>query len=220
MFNFFRRKQATLNSLSIPNFDWELVKHDNHIKQWINPTQTIGLSINFFDQKPDLPTAKGVSVLRRFYRDQIVTQNGGLIEVDFVELKKHQAIRTIFKVPQDPTGMTYLAGLTIPFKKCSYVIKIQAVEVGTTGMRETLITDQLFKEGKITLGENGFEGWFSDPYDPSFDQGIQMNFSEDSTYDSMFPDHPLSQARMLLAQIESEIVFAEDLLKLRTFLSK
>lgn len=217
MFNFFKRKQVTLNSLSIPNFGWELVKNDATIKQWINPAQTTALSINFFDQKPDLPTAKDVHILRKFYRDQIVIQNGGLIEVDLVQLKSYPTIKTIFKVPQKPTGMTYLAGLTIPFKKYSYVVKIQAAEVGTTGMRETLITDKLFKEGKINLGENSFDGWFSDPYDSSYDKGIRMNLSEDIVYDTMFPDHPLSQARMLLTQIESEIVFAEHLLKLKKF---
>jgi hypothetical protein len=113
--------------------------------------------------------------------------------------------------------MTYLASLTIPFKKCSYVVKIQAVEVGTTGMRDTIIADELLKEGKITSGTESFEGWFSDPYKPSFEEGTPMNLSEGITYDAKFPEHPLSQARSLLAKIEAEITFADELAKQKKF---
>jgi hypothetical protein len=217
MFNFFKGKKATINSISIPDFGWEEVKNDSEMKQWLNPAQSIALSINFFDLKPDLPTAKNIGVLRSFYRDQIVVHNGGLIQADLINLKTYPVIKTMFKIPQDPTGMTYLGSLTIPFKKCSYVVKIQAVEVGTTGMRDTLVTNQLLTEGKINLGEDSFENWFVDPYDSSFKEGTRMNLSEDTAYDSMFPEHPLSQARSLLTQIESQIVFAEELVKQKKF---
>jgi len=110
-----------------------------------------------------------------------------------------------------------LGSLTIPFKKCSYVVKIQAVEVGTTGLRDSLVSNQLLTEGKITLGGAGFENWFVDPYDPSFKKGTLMNASEELAYDAMFPEHPLSQARNLLTQIESQIVFADELSKYKKF---
>lgn len=217
MFSLFRKQNATINSISIPNFGWEQVKNDAEMQQWMNPNQSIALSINFFDLKPDLPTATKVDVLRGFYRDQIVAHNGGLIQTDLIDLKSYSVIKTIFKIPQKPTGMVYLASLTIPFKKCSYVVKIQAVEAGTTGMRDTLVADKLFKEGKISLGANSFDGWFSDPYNPSIEGGTRMNLAEDMIYDSMFPEHPLSQARSLLAEIETQIAFADELAKYRKF---
>lgn len=217
MFNFFKSKKASINSLSIPDFGWEQVKNDPEMKQWINPAQTIALSVHFFDQKPDLPTAKDIAILRAFYRNQIVVHDGGLIQANLINLKTYSVIKTIFKIPQKPTGMTYLGSLTIPFKKCSYVVKIQATEVGTTGMRDSLIADQLLKEGKITLGENSFEGWFEDPYDASFKEGTPMNLSETIVYDAMFPEHPLSKARSLLEQIEAQIIFGEELSKAKRF---
>ena len=217
MFNLFKGKKVTINSISIPDFGWEQVKNDAEMHQWLNPAQSIALSINFFDQKPDLPTAKDIDVLRDYYRDQIVVPNGGLIQADLIDLKGYSVIKTMFKIPQNPTGMTYLGALTIPFKKCSYVVKIQAVEVGTTGLRDSLVSNQLLTEGKITLGGGGFENWFVDPYDPSFKKGTLMNASESVAYDSMFPEHPLSQARNLLAQIASQIVFADELAKCKKF---
>ncbi len=217
MFNLFKSKKATINSISIPDFGWEQVKNEAEMQQWLNPAQSIALSINFFDQKPDLPTAKDIDLLRDYYRDQIVVPNGGLIQADLINLKTYSAIKTMFKIPQNPTGMTYLGSLTIPFKKCSYVVKIQAVEVGTTGLRDSLVSNQLLTEGKITLGGAGFENWFVDPYDPSFKKGTLMNASEELAYDAMFPEHPLSQARNLLTQIESQIVFADELSKYKKF---
>ncbi|MBL4649440.1 MAG: hypothetical protein JKY03_06880 [Aureispira sp.] len=217
MFNFFKGKKATITSISIPDFGWEQVKNDSEMQQWINPAQSIALSVNFFDLKPDLPTAKDINTLRDYYRNQIVVPNGGLIQVDLIDLKKYRVIKTIFKIPQTPSGMTYLASLTIPFKKCSYVVKIQAAEVGTTGLRDTLVADEFLKEGKITSGTDGFEGWFLDPYDPSFKEGTPMNLSEGIAYDAMFPEHPLSQARSLLAEIESQITFADELAKHKKF---
>lgn len=217
MFNFLKRKKATINSLSLPDFGWEQVKKEEGMQQWINPAQTIALSLNFFDLKPDLPTATDVGVLRNYYRDQIVAHNGGLIQTDLINLKSYSVIKTIFKIPQDPMGMTYLASLTIPFKKCSYVVKIQAAEIGTTGMRDTLVTNELLTAGKISFGEDGFENWFSDPYNPSFKEGTRMNLSEDIAYDAKFPEHPLSQARNLVKQLEAQIVFGEDLAKTKKF---
>lgn len=217
MFSLFKKPKATINSISIPNFGWEQVKNDAEIQQWINPEQSIALSINFFDLKPDLPTATNVDLLRNFYRDQLVAHNGGLIETNLISLKSYSLIKTIFKIPQQPTGMTYLASLTIPFKKCSYVVKIQAVEVGATGMRDTVVSTQLLTEGKIDLGGDDFEGWFADPYDPSIKEGTPMNLSEDIAYDAMFPKHPLSQARSLLSKIESQIIFADELAKYKRF---
>jgi hypothetical protein len=217
MFNLFKSKKATINSISMPDFGWEQVKNEAEMQQWLNPAQSIALSINFFDQKPDLPTAKDIDLLRDYYRDQIVVPNGGLIQADLINLKTYSAIKTMFKIPQNPTGMTYLGSLTIPFKKCSYVVKIQAVEVGTTGLRDSLVSNQLLTEGKITLGGAGFENWFVDPYDPSFKKGTLMNASEELAYDAMFPEHPLSQARNLLTQIESQIVFADELSKYKKF---
>ena len=63
------------------------------------------------------------------------------------------AIKTIFKFPQDPTGMTYLGSYTIPFKKYSYVIKIQAPELGVTGMRDSIIAAKFLATNEYSMTE-------------------------------------------------------------------
>lgn len=217
MLNFFNRKKVNIHSISIPDFGWEKGKDDKGIKQWIHPEQAIAVSINFFDAKPDIPTTKDIHSLRAFYRNQIATHNGGLVQVDFIDLKGYKAIKTIFKIPQKPSGMVYLASFTIPFEKCSYVIKIQAPEEGMTGMRDSIIAQKLMKENKISIGDHGYVGWFKDPYGLEINENNLMNKSEEERYDIEFPEHPLSLARNLLQQIESEIEFESSLEKINKF---
>lgn len=217
MIKLFSRKKATINSISIPTSGWIIEQDNKKIKQWINPEQTIALSINYFDIDPDLPSIRKLDVIRDFYRNQISQQNGGLIQVDVVELGNYEAIKTIFKIPQEPSGVVYLASLTIPFKNCSYVIKLQAPETEMTGERDSAIAARLIQEGKISIGENGYKNWFSDPYDSAFDKGTLMNKSEKIIYDIGFENHPLTQARKLISQIEGEIEFKPKLEKLSKF---
>lgn len=217
MINFFKRTKSNINSIIIPDFGWTKQKEDKNIIQWINPEQTIALSLNYFDVKPDLPSLKNIDIIRHFYRDQVSQANGGLIKVNFSDKIAFQTIKTIFKIPQEPNGVTYLASLTIPFKDCSYVIKIQAPEIGVTGIRSSTIADQLMKEEKIKIGENGYENWSSDPYDSNFKKGTLMNKSEDSIYDQSFKKHALTQARNLISNIEKEIEFKHEINQLKQF---
>jgi hypothetical protein len=103
--------------------------------------------------------------------------------------------------------MAYIASITIPFENCSYVVKIQADEIGITGMRDALILDRLHKAGEVEIEEENIKNWFEDPYDPDFRQGTLMNQSELEKYDPEFPEHPLSVARSLIRSTAETIIF-------------
>ena len=92
MINIFNRTKSDINSIIIPDFGWDRQKEDKSIIQWINSKQTIALSINYFDTKPDLPSIKNVDIVRDFYREQVSQANGGLIEVDFSETISYKTI--------------------------------------------------------------------------------------------------------------------------------
>ena len=132
--------------------------------------------------------------------------------MDLVELKNYQAIKTIFKLPQQPKGVVYLGSLTIPFRDRSYVVKIQALEMGMTGVRESVILDRLLREGKANLNN-----WSFDPYNSTYTKGSLMNKSEEFKYDAEFEDHPLTQVRKYISQIEKNIMFKPEMEKLKKF---
>jgi hypothetical protein len=202
MFTLFRRKIINISSVSISDFGWAKAKDDKSIIQWINPEQTIAISVNFFEKPPDIPTMKNIETLRSFYRHLISSVNGGLIELALSRKDTKPFLKTIYKLPQEASGMTYIASLTFPFKTCSFVFKVQAAEIGMTGMREALIANKLISENVISVDENGYSNWSADPYDNNFKDGALMNKSEQYVYDIEFPDHPLTRARQILKQIE------------------
>lgn len=218
MINRLLRNKASIDDISIPDFGWELTREEKSIRQWVNPEQTIALSLNFFKVEPDIPTMDDWNALRRYYRNQIVPRKGGLIEVEPITLGGYNLIKAIFKFPQAESGMTYLSSLTLPFAKYSYVVKIQAMEGGVTGMRDSFMLDKLIREGKVTIDEAGNpKGWACDPYLKGFLGGTLMNLSESEEYDNRFRMHPLSLSRKMLRQIEAEIGFSSGLQKLKPF---
>ena len=93
MFSFLKNKKININSISFPTFDWEVMKEDDYFKQWINKEQTVALSINFFDSKPDLPYLNEIDVVREFYRKELSADNGGLIEVNIKEIEDYKLLR-------------------------------------------------------------------------------------------------------------------------------
>lgn len=213
MIKLFKRNKTDINSISFPTFEWRIETNNKAVKYWINPEETMALTVNYFDLKPDLPSIKEIDTLRKFYRTQIAEANGGLIQVDLVKLAGKNAVQTLFKIPQEPTGVLYLASLTIPFENCSYVIKIQAPEIGVTGVRDSIIAGKLMQKGEISTSKNGYENWFADPYDSEFKGGTPMNKSEAEIYDKDFLDHPLSKARKMITEIIAQIEFKSEIEK-------
>lgn len=213
MFSFFNR--VNVRSVVIPTFDWTQETNEAARLAWINPLNTCALSVNYHNVPPNLPNTPHTQRLLECYRMPLANANGGIIEVGTVTLHKIPVVKTIFKLPQQPSGITYLASLTVPFKTCSFVVKLQCAEVGNTGLRDAHILNRMMADGTVTLGDNGLENWFVDPYDPNFKGGIIMNRSEMEVYDSEFPFHPLSQARTLLAALIRNITFKPEIEKLQ-----
>ncbi|MDF2188520.1 hypothetical protein [Paraflavitalea sp. CAU 1676] len=214
MFSLFNSKKVTIHSLSIPDIGWRKAQDQPDIIQWYNPEETMGLSVNYFNLRPDIPAIKDIHALRQFYRQRIMNAGGGVVEISKLQIQHWEAIRTIFKFRQEPSGIMYLASITIPFKTCSFVVKIQAMEVGHTGMREAIVANKLLSENQGTDIESI---WSAAPNDHSYSQEWVMNVSEGSAYDLEFPNHHLSKARALLAQIEKGIVFKKELEKQKPF---
>ncbi len=221
MFSFFSKK-ANIASITIPvpiedTIAWELEKNEPHLKLWVKPVRTVAISLNFFDQKPDIPPLTDISALRHHYRKHAVQAGGGIIEVNVDTLQGYRVVKTLLKIAQLPQGNAYLASLTFPFRDCSFVVKVQAMEVQDLGMRSTLVLDQMMETGKVKLTDQGLQGWTQDPYDLNFQEGKLMNLSEEAIFDAQFPMHPLTLARAHMAAIIADMRLGSELSKLATF---
>lgn len=173
------------------------------------------LSINYFNLTPDITAKNDTDVeLQNNYRKVAYESRAAIIEVKKVKLGVFDSIKTIFKFPMQPQGMAYIGSYTIPFKNFSYVIKVQCIEQGTTGIRDNTIFELMIKNGKVKLNpeKHTVEGWMKDPYDESVHLPLMMNLSESEEFDSQFPEHPLSRMRVFLKHIEETIKIDDSLL--------
>jgi hypothetical protein len=132
------------------------------------------------------------------------------ILIDTMEADGCRVLRMILRVPQQPSGMAYVGSLTLPFRDFSFVVKVQCAECGTTGIRESLIMDELLGNGEVRIHETGkIEGW-EKPLDSVASPSWRINKAEAIEYDVRFPHHPLSILRRTLGQIEGSIRVADD----------
>ena len=93
----------------------------------------------------------------------------------------------------------YIMNMNIAFDDGIWFVNSDFHEEGVTGMRDAMVISMLKNEGEMESGS--LDGWVQDPYDPGFKEGFLMNKSEEAKYDAMFPEHPLSMARKLVADL-------------------
>ena len=215
--NLFNKKsKPSIESIQFNTFGWDLGDNTQSKKMWTSQKQAALLGIFFFDGKSsDLPNnLEDINSVRSHYRQKVVEQgNGGLIRCEVIRLHGLRVIELIAKQPNQPMGMNYISSLTIPFEKYIFMIILQAVERGITGMREAVILDKWMKEnGAPKTDANGkMIGFSKDPYDENFTEGRVMNYSELELHDKEFPNHPLSIVRDKINALKKSITFAEEL---------
>jgi len=175
---------------------------------WLTPEDDL-ISLRYF--VPSWEFDAELNELDRFrdrYRSVACSSGSAIVEVDIQHLDGHRAIRSILKVPQQPTGMTYLGSLIVLLRQICGMVKVQCAEHGITGLRDTAVFAELMREGQVIFGADGPLNWMSDPYDPAIVAPLARNRSEDMTYDARFPDHPLSRARRNLDRIAATLQFS------------
>ena len=206
--------QENLNPLELIAFDtsgFEFQGDINGTRVWYSPTYD-GVGLYYYDVPPNINCdIANVQAVRDFYREFASNAGHAIIEAETLIIGGCHAIRTIIKAPQQPTGMTYLGSITLPFRDFSFVLKVQCAEQGVTGFREAVVLDQLISNGEVTVSSDGkIRGWMQDPYDSSIEAPLMRNQSEAREYDNQFPSHPLSRARNVLNHFDKTLVIAPE----------
>ncbi len=149
------------------------------------------IGVYFFDLEPDLPRLSDLAPFVARLREQAAGSGARPVECELARIAGIPAVRQIVKIPQQPSGMTYVGSFTIPFAKFSYVIKIQCEERGMTGLREAALLSEAIAADEVTI-------------DPESPHPIQGAWDPDSErYDERFPAHPLSRLRRHLRSAPS-----------------
>ena len=126
-----------------------------------------------------------------------LAENQALIEVE--NGRRASGFPYIYSIVKtyngEEEGVGYTLVLDFLLRPNSSVVRVQGFfqEYGITGEREATVFARLSQD-------KGFseDSWCFDPYDPDSEASYKMNQSELAEYDELFPDHPLTQCRMLI----------------------
>ena len=181
----------TLDSVAFDPAGSRCVGGEDGEQIWITPDGD-RLSLQLFPRPPDLPAGlRHVFALLDHFERHVVTAPAKIVDFDVPEVDGVRALWMILKVPQQPAGMTYLGSLTLPFERCSLVLKVQCREHGITGVRDTAALVKAMHDGLVRSGADGrIEGEFH---------------ADDPRLDRHFPDHPVSRLRRLMRAVQPSI---------------
>lgn len=207
----------SLNSVRFDTTGWTLKERAKDTLAWEHAAPDY-LILQYIPSPPDISALDDVKQLRDYYRKSANSEGGGVVSVDVLETRINGSripyVRSIFKIPQQPTGMGYIGTLTFPFAGFSFELRVVSREDGMTGMREAVIGGEMMKSGVVTIDPKtmSIQGWNRDPYDPTVKGPVLRNLSEDERYDARFPDHPLSRTRAILADAMKTLKFDDAVL--------
>jgi hypothetical protein len=199
-----------IDSIKFDLTNCESVERNAERKGWMNSDGVAHLLT--FRQGPidwpfDLTDLEGA---RQFYGDQCASVGGVMLSMDVLDIDKVEVLQGLFKyrapIPKS-LAMMSVGILWIPFSNFRYQLNIEAMERGTTGMREAMV---------YAMGESRYPDptllqrcpWPEMkeaepvPADSAEDMFDRMRASplhklpaDDAQFDDMFPAHPLSLVR-------------------------
>ena len=209
----------TLESVTFDTSGLEHERDREGVRVWYT-SDGDGVGLYFFPTRPDVAAdITSPEEVRRFYRESASAGGATPIEVDTLELDGCQAIRSIMKIQQTPSGWTYVGSITLTFRDFSFVVKAQCEERGTTGMREAIVVDQMLRSGRLK-SDHPQEGWMVIPEDATGKPNLPRSIAEGEEYDHQFQDHPLSRVRRILGQIQGSLRVVDDVKAEPPFVSK
>ncbi len=206
-----------IHSLSFDSNDWKKVQDSPNQMIWqVSPFETI---MEEFKQPTDFKRDVLDPNIRLEFEEFVAESGGAIVDFQIAKIKGLETIWQIYKYwypkPQDMRKV-YLGAMAFPFADFCYILKIQCIESGTTGVREAAIslslpkTEQSSKEPIVIRS-------MAEMFDHMKKTSMIRSASDDEQYDAQFPDHPLSRARWHLKHFADTLMISPDLQKARPY---
>ena len=157
----------------------------------------------------DLAADPPPPALQAYFRKIAESMDGGLVEAERTSWRHGRAFAGIYKKPKG-TGFFFTGFLYMPMPRASLVWAAANGERGMTGVREAIVTAQMFEREGMSV-EWYEKNWAQDPYDPEYracgrvDRHTLRYYSDDERFDAVLPGHPLSQVRATLRRLCAEV---------------
>jgi hypothetical protein len=99
--------------------------------------------LQFHLSPPDWPfDLTNLDAATEFYRRQCADNSGVMLSMERTSAAGGEALRGLFKYRAPVPGslaMYYVGILWLPFQECTFQVNIEAMETGTTGVREAAV---------------------------------------------------------------------------------
>lgn len=177
-----------ISSVEFDLSEWiKSADHDDTHREWQNADQD-RLSLVFFPHPDPSPVnLNSRNSVRQFARTLASGRGADVVEAEAIDLAGVRILRVVFKYPMQPSGFAFTAGYSFKVGEPAYSITFQCLETGMTGARETL----------VALG-----------MDFDSDAAAVRSNADDPSWDSKFPDHPLSRLRRHMQRFENTLVIS------------
>lgn len=194
-----------LHAVHLEMTDWKEDRSHDNMRYWRNSHGDV-MTLSIVGSLMGFPHLSNAEAWQKWARGLAESRTAGLIEVRASSGKNGAGMALIYKRLKKPayffTGM-----LIVPKGDASQMWTAVAGECGMTGVREAVVTDELFKSGTYSL-EDYRSSWAQDPYEPGY-QGVDRSLlrfvSDDERYDGRFPHHPLTRIRQTLAALPESV---------------
>lgn len=115
----------SLPSLTFDTSSFPYTGERDGTRTWYTPAGD-ALGFFYFALKPDIGVdVRSIQTIRQVTRPTVAAAGAAMIEVETTTRGGCLALRQVIRVPQHPSGMTYLGSLLLPFCDFSFVIKVQ-----------------------------------------------------------------------------------------------
>jgi hypothetical protein len=160
--------------------------------------------VKFVPETPSLPgPLSGTHALHDYFDDALTRQGAALLDFEIVAVDGRPSLRTVTKLRGFGYGYAFVGSVQIHFATCWYHLHLQTMETGTTGIREAavlLLSPQSPTDNKKATVLTSVDEL------PSL-KTVKKLASDELSWDSRFPDHPLS----VLRAAQSELILKATL---------
>jgi hypothetical protein len=198
-----RRAKPSLESIrfNTKGFSYDGELETGRVRVW-HTQDGDGVGLYFLRESPDVRILEDP---RAFYVHSAEAFDGRLIEFSVLKVAGYSVHRIIIKFRQyEPSAMTYVGSLTVPFRDFSFTLKAQCEERGIIGARETILLDRAFAAGEASIQGDRLQ--------------LPVEWNPDAEdFDAEFPTHPISRLRRILAQVGGSLAIDPKLGACPTF---
>jgi hypothetical protein len=163
---------------------WKRTQRSSEAAKWRDAEGDV-LKVRFAGQPaPFLAESSDITSLRERYRREAAASAGAIVSVDALAIHGVPAVEVITKFERRP-AYSYQGILALAFESSHCMFVIEALERGTTGVREAIVTSHVFARGELEIREQPgaatgeLVGWFLDPYLESYAGPILHSLSDD-----------------------------------------